>query len=57
MYCLKCKKHFEPKTSEETTMKNGRKAQKAVCSDCGTTAYKILGKSKPPTEPLPAPNV
>lgn len=57
MYCLRCKKRFEPKESEEVTMKNGRKAQKAVCPDCNTTAFKILGKPKPPPEPLPAPNV
>jgi DNA-directed RNA polymerase subunit RPC12/RpoP len=57
MYCLKCKKHFEPKKSEEVTMRNGRRAQKAVCEDCGTTAFKILGKLKPPAEPLPTPNV
>ena len=29
---------------EETIMKNGMKAVKGVCPDCGTKVFKILGK-------------
>lgn len=50
MYCLKCLKRFEPKKSEEVTLKNGRKAQKAKCPDCGSTAFQILKQEKPPLQ-------
>jgi hypothetical protein len=42
-YCLKCKTKKEMKAAEEITMKNGRKAMKGKCSDCGTGMFKILG--------------
>jgi len=45
-YCLKCKAKKEMKDAEEVTLKNGRKAIKGKCSDCGTSMFKILGKSK-----------
>ena len=32
------------KNPEETIMKNGMKAVKGVCPDCGTKVFKILGK-------------
>ena len=44
--CMKCKKQVEVKNAEETVMKNGMKAVKGVCPDCGTKVFKILGKSK-----------
>lgn len=50
MYCLKCKKSFEPAKAEEVTMKNGRKARKAACTTCNTIAFQILKKEKPPLQ-------
>jgi len=43
-FCLKCKAKKEIKDAEEITMKNGRKAMKGKCPDCGTGMFKILGK-------------
>ena len=43
-YCLKCKTKKEMKDTSEVTMKNGRKAMKGKCPDCGTGMFKILGK-------------
>ena len=43
-YCLKCKTKKEMKDTSEITMKNGRKAMKGKCPDCGTGMFKILGK-------------
>jgi ssDNA-binding Zn-finger/Zn-ribbon topoisomerase 1 len=31
--------------AEETTMKNGRKAMKGKCPECGTGMFKIMGKA------------
>ena len=45
------KKPFEPTLSENVTMKNGRKAQKAACTTCGTD--KILKKEQPQQPPPP----
>ena len=42
--CMKCKKQVEIKNGQELTMKNGRKAVKGVCPDCGTKVFRILGK-------------
>ncbi len=42
-YCVKCKASKEMKDTENVTMKNGRKAMKGKCTDCGTGMYKILG--------------
>ena len=44
-YCVKCKAKREMADAEEVTMKNGRKAMKGKCPDCGTGMYKILGKA------------
>ena len=43
-YCLKCKTKKEMKDTIEITMKNGRKAMKGKCPDCGTGMFRILGK-------------
>ncbi len=43
-YCVKCKAKKEMKDAQEVTMKNGRKAMKGTCPDCGTGMYKIMGK-------------
>ena len=44
-YCMKCKAKKEMTETQEVVMKNGRKALKGKCADCGTGMYKILGKS------------
>jgi len=43
-YCLKCKSKKEMKDEEQVTLKNGRKATKGKCPDCGTGMFRILGK-------------
>ncbi len=43
-YCVKCKAKKEMVDAQEVTMKNGRKAVKGKCPDCGTAMFKILGK-------------
>ena len=43
-YCVKCKAKKDISGAEEVTMKNGRKALKGKCPDCGTGMYRILGK-------------
>ena len=43
-YCVKCKSKKEMASAKEVTMKNGRKAMKGKCPDCGTGMYRILGK-------------
>jgi len=43
-YCVKCKSKKEIKDPKEITMKNGRKAMKGKCPDCGTGMFRILGK-------------
>ncbi|MBN3033788.1 MAG: hypothetical protein JW873_06800 [Candidatus Saganbacteria bacterium] len=42
-YCVKCKKKQEMKNPKAVTMKNGRKAMKGECPDCGTKMFKIGG--------------
>ena len=43
-YCVKYKAKKEIKDAKEVTMKNGRKAMKGKCPDCGTGMFRILGK-------------
>ncbi len=43
-YCVKCKSKKEMKDGKEVTMKNGRKAMKGKCGDCGTSLFRIMGK-------------
>ena len=43
MYCVKCRAKKEVSDPENITMKNGKKAIKAVCPDCGTKMFKIGG--------------
>ena len=43
--CMKCRKQVEIKDPEEVVMKNGMKAVKGVCPDCGTKVFRILGKA------------
>ena len=42
--CMKCKKQVEIKNPQDVTMKNGLKAVKGVCPDCGTKVFRIVGK-------------
>ena len=42
-YCVKCKKKVEIKDPEQVTMKNGRKATKGTCPECGTSVFRIGG--------------
>jgi NAD-dependent SIR2 family protein deacetylase len=42
-YCVKCKAKREMNDAEDVTMKNGKKAKKGKCPDCGTTMFKIGG--------------
>ena len=43
-YCVKCKAKKNISDAKETTMKNGRKAMKGKCPDCGTGMFRIMGK-------------
>lgn len=43
--CMKCKKQVEIKEGKEVVFKNGMKALKGKCPDCGTTVVRILGKA------------
>ncbi|HEX8099289.1 MAG TPA: DUF5679 domain-containing protein [Actinomycetota bacterium] len=43
-YCVKDRKKVEFE-GEVTTLKNGRKAAKGKCPNCGTTVMRILGKN------------
>jgi len=42
-YCVKCKSKKEMQDTEEVTLKNGRRAMKGKCPDCGTSLFRILG--------------
>lgn len=42
-YCVKCKAKREVQDPEQVTMKNGRKALKGTCPECGTKMFKIGG--------------
>ncbi len=41
-YCVKDRKKVQFE-GEEVTLKNGRKAAKGKCPECGTTVMRILG--------------
>ncbi len=43
-YCVKCKQKKNIVDAQQTTMKNGRKAMKGKCPDCGTGMFRIMGK-------------
>ncbi len=45
VFCVKCRKKMKTSNYEVVTLKNGRKAIKAVCpGDCGIT-YKFVSES------------
>jgi len=41
-YCVKCRAKKEVNDYETVTWKNGRRAAKAVCPNCGTAMYRVL---------------
>lgn len=43
LYCVKCRAKKEVSNPEQITMKNGKKAIRATCPDCGTKMFKIGG--------------
>ena len=43
--CMKCKKQVEIKNGKEVVFKNGMKALKGECPECGTKVCRILGKA------------
>lgn len=44
MYCVKCREKKEVANPERVTLKNGKPAMRAKCSDCGTAMFKIGAK-------------
>jgi len=42
-YCVKCKKKVEIAEAKTVTLKNGKKATKGKCPNCGTTVFRIGG--------------
>jgi len=45
MYCVKCKKSYEPEKYTMIKMKNGMKAKKGKCPKCETPGFEIVGKA------------
>ena len=43
IYCVKCKAKTVNGVIERVTMKNGRRAVKTTCFDCGTGKFRIGG--------------
>ena len=41
IFCVKCKAKTASRDIEVVTMKNGRPAAKAVCTECGTRKFRI----------------
>lgn len=54
-YCVKCKAKKTIVDASEETMKNGRKAIKGRCPDCGVVMFKILGGKPLDTDKRPEP--
>lgn len=54
-YCVKCKAKKPISEAVEEIMKNGRKAVKGKCPDCGVVMFKILGSKAASQESSPAP--
>lgn len=44
-YCVKEKKKSKMAKAKVVTMKNGRKALKGECENCGTGMYRIMGEA------------
>ncbi|MEX0616311.1 MAG: DUF5679 domain-containing protein [Candidatus Woykebacteria bacterium] len=43
MYCVKCRTKREASNPEQITMKNGKKALRGQCPECGTKMFRIGG--------------
>ena len=41
-YCVKCKTKKEMENPQKVTLKNGKKAIKGICPDCGTSLFRIV---------------
>ena len=41
-FCVKCRKKVKIQNPEEVTLKNGRKAVKGTCPNCGTVVYRFI---------------
>jgi len=41
-YCVRCKKKQVIQDAENVVMKNGRKAIRGKCPECGTGMYRIM---------------
>ena len=41
-YCVKCRKTVTMENPKVVTTKNGRRAAKGTCPNCGTTVYRFL---------------
>ncbi|MEI6342754.1 MAG: DUF5679 domain-containing protein [Verrucomicrobiota bacterium] len=52
-YCVKCKAKKPISEAVEEIMKNGRKAVKGKCPDCGVVMFKILGGKGTTQDALP----
>lgn len=40
-YCVKCRKKVEIQDPQAVVMKNGRRATKGTCPDCGTKVTRM----------------
>ena len=41
-FCVKCRKKVIIQNPEVVTLKNGRKAVKGTCPNCGTAVYRFI---------------
>jgi len=41
-FCVKCRKKVVIQGPEVVTLKNGRKAVKGTCPNCGTVVYRFI---------------
>ncbi len=41
-FCVKCRKKVTIQNPEIVTLKNGRKAVKGTCPNCGTVVYRFI---------------
>ena len=41
IYCVKCKAKTASRNIEAVTMKNGRPATRSICTECGTSKFRI----------------
>ena len=46
-YCVKCREKVEMTDEEDIVMRNGKKAIKGKCTNCGTELFRIKHAKKP----------